>query len=145
MMGINRNHEGAWSLFWGSNGLFAPGGLKGKWGAIAMDKSRWLVDIIGRLRRCVVSPDKAADLKSWPTWCPGPGFQWEVMCTRTAATVEAQNKDRAVITTTTGEMFLWDGKSWNQVPFDGKVTRASVTDKWVYFLNQKGNAFFANV
>jgi len=142
MLGVNRNHDGHWSLFWGGAGLFAPGGLKGKWGAIAVDKSRWLVDIIGRLRRCVVSSDKAADLKSWPTWCPGPGFQWEVMSLRGVETVEAQNKDRAVATNAYGEIFAWDGKDWKQVPFDGKATRASVSDNWVYWMNEKGEAFY---
>jgi len=129
LISINRHNDGYWASNWGIADLKH----KGTWSAIGLDKSRWLVDIKGRVNRCVDAT----------SWCPGN--LWQVMCARTATTVEAQNKDRAVMTTKTGELFLWDGKDWNQVPFNGRVTRASVTDNWVFFLNQKGNAFYANV
>jgi len=128
-IGVNRNKDAIWGLGWGA----IPVNLKGNWAAFGADKSRWLVDTSGRVKRCVDTTGWCADAI------------WEVMCQKSAVTVEAQNKDRAVVTTKMGEMLIWDGKSWNHVPFNGKVTRASVTDKWVYFLNQKGNAFFANV
>jgi len=124
-IGTNRFYDHHWATNFG----FVFQGQKGKWSSFGMDKSRWIVDVFGRVRRCLDST----------SWCPGQ--VWEVMCLRDVQTVEAQNKDRAIATNAFGEMYAWDGKGWNQLPFSGKATRASITDNFVYWLNEKGNAF----
>jgi len=136
-IGIDRNKDSFWGLNWG----MAPLNLKGNWAAIGADASRWLVDTSGRIKRCVVTPALVASYNtSWSTWCPG--HIWEVMCLRGVETVEAQNKDRAVVTNWFGEIYLWDGKKWTRVPYPGKATRASVSENWLYWLNEEGEAFY---
>jgi len=134
-IGVNRNKDGVWGLAWGAIAL----NLKGNWAAFGADKSRWLVDTSGRIKRCAPTAAQIVDLNTWPTWCPNN--IWEVMCLKGVETVEAQNKDRAVATNSFGEIFTWDGKEWSQLPFSGKATRASVSENWIYWLNEKGEAF----
>jgi len=143
VLGINRNGDGVWSLgYLRYSGMTAGGLMKGIWGAMGTDKSRWIVDTRGRIKRCVVTPEVAATSDAtWPTWCTSNTI-WEVMCLKRVETVEVQNKDRAVATNAYGEIFAWDGKEWSQVPISGKATRASLTENWLYWLNEKGEAFY---
>jgi len=138
VIGMNRNKDGVWGLAWREWGIVGLG-LKGNWAAIGTDKSRWIVDTSGRIKRCVASEETMAKV-AWQSWCPST--IWEVMCLSAVETVEVQNKDRAVVTNAFGEIFTWDGKEWSQVPYSGRATRASVSEKWAYWKNEKGEAFY---
>jgi len=126
LIGANRNYDAFWATNWGIASL----ARKGKWSSIGLDKSRWVVDVSSRIQRCVDAT----------SWCPGN--LWEVMCPRGVENVDAHNKDRAVLTNSFGEIFTWDGKSWSQIPYPGKATKATVTNSWVYWLNENGEAFY---
>jgi len=121
---VNRLYD----AYWATNWAIASMGYKAVWTAIGLDKMRWIVDVNGRVKRCDSSS------------CPSN--LWEVMCPRGVETIDAHNKDRAVLTNSFGEIFAWDGKSWSQIPYPGKATRATITDSWVYWLNENGEAFY---
>jgi len=119
----NRNYDTWWAMNWG----IADHTVKGRWIAFGTDITRWWIDVSGRPRYC--KPDCAA---------------WEIMCLRSVATVEAHNKDRAVFTNDFGDVYMWNGKDFSKLPIAGKATRASVSEKFVYWLNENGDAYYAS-
>jgi len=108
-------------------------GVKGRWTSFGTDKSRWWIDFSGRPRLCAFENN---------AWCTA----WEIKCLRGVATVEAHTKDRAVFTSDFGEVNMWDGKKFSKLPTSGtgKATRASVTERFVYWLNENGDAYYSS-
>jgi hypothetical protein len=113
-------YSNQWS--YGSGAAYAAFPGTGRWVAIGKDETRYMVDMKNRLNRFNSATNK-----------------WEFACVNSAATVDVYDADRAIITTQSGRMSLWNGNNWRVLP--GNAFRATISEKFVYHLNELGETF----